>query len=378
MVASAWLGRSCSQPVGWRVCFASLRYTAMTAIAAETDSTGTSIERATRSAVRWRVPVSDGGMVALGMRWTLARAIREASAARMMAPSILASSERRWGLNSASSRNPPDADRQHIRPVPHHHQRAPLGLEDPVEAVTQGAARGRHGQSVTQLARRVHRRIVPFRRIVPGAGPVGSAGAGDGPGSVGRWSGVPLHSPPCSRRHTASATVSTRISSTPGGPSGRRGGDGHPVEPHRTASASRRGRLGTWRTSPARPTSPNATRSAGRARPVAAEARASATARSAAGSTTRMPPAAEAKTSTSARAARRARLEDGQRHRQAATVQADHRRRPGSGPWGPPAPAPRPPGSAGPAGRGGPHLRALRCSRSPSSSRPGSSTRSRP
>ena len=69
--------------------------------------TGTSMERATRSAVRWRVPVSDVAMVALGTRCTLARAMREASAARMMAPSILASSERRWGLYSASRRNPP-------------------------------------------------------------------------------------------------------------------------------------------------------------------------------------------------------------------------------------------------------------------------------
>ena len=80
---------------------------AITDIAADTDSTGTSIDRATRSAVRCRVPVSVVGIVDLGIRWTLARAIREASGARMMAPSILASSERRWGLNSASTRKPP-------------------------------------------------------------------------------------------------------------------------------------------------------------------------------------------------------------------------------------------------------------------------------
>ena len=65
------------------------------------------MERATRSAVRCRVPVSDVGMLALGTRCTLARAMREASAARMMAPSILASSDSRCGLYSASSRNPP-------------------------------------------------------------------------------------------------------------------------------------------------------------------------------------------------------------------------------------------------------------------------------
>ena len=79
----------------------------MVAMASETVITGTSMDRATRSAVRWRVPVSLVGMEALGTRWTLARAIREASAARMIAPSILASSLRRWGLNSTSSRKPP-------------------------------------------------------------------------------------------------------------------------------------------------------------------------------------------------------------------------------------------------------------------------------
>src|SRR5665213_371761 len=80
----------------------------MTDMAADTDSTGTSMERATRSAGRWRVPVSVVGMAASGMRCTLARAMREASEATMIAPSILASSLRRWGLNSESSRKPPE------------------------------------------------------------------------------------------------------------------------------------------------------------------------------------------------------------------------------------------------------------------------------
>ena len=80
----------------------------MTDIAAETDRTGTSMERATRSAVRCRVPVSVVEIVASGMRWTFARAMREASAAMMMAPSILANSDRRCGLNSESRRKPPE------------------------------------------------------------------------------------------------------------------------------------------------------------------------------------------------------------------------------------------------------------------------------
>ena len=79
----------------------------MVAIASETAITGTSMERATRSAVRWRVPVSEVAMVAFGTRCTLARAMRDASEAKMMAPSIFASSDRRWGEYSASSRKPP-------------------------------------------------------------------------------------------------------------------------------------------------------------------------------------------------------------------------------------------------------------------------------
>src|SRR5579883_870165 len=79
----------------------------MVDIDSDTVITGTSIERATRSAVRCRVPVSLVGMLALGTRCTLARAMREASRARMMAPSIFASSDSRWGVNSASRRNPP-------------------------------------------------------------------------------------------------------------------------------------------------------------------------------------------------------------------------------------------------------------------------------
>ncbi len=94
--------------MGSRGCFWSLRYTAMTAMSSDTEITGTSIDRATRSAVRWRVPVSEVGTLGLGTRWTLARAMRLESGARMIAPSILASSDSRWGLNSASSRKPPE------------------------------------------------------------------------------------------------------------------------------------------------------------------------------------------------------------------------------------------------------------------------------
>ena len=80
----------------------------MTFIRCDTEITGTLIERAMRSAVRWRVPVSDVGTFGLGTRCTLARAMRLASAARIVAPSIFASSDSRCGLYAASSRNPPE------------------------------------------------------------------------------------------------------------------------------------------------------------------------------------------------------------------------------------------------------------------------------
>ena len=45
----------------------------MVVIRSDTEMTGTSSDRATRSAVRWRVPVSEVGRSGSGTRWTLAR-----------------------------------------------------------------------------------------------------------------------------------------------------------------------------------------------------------------------------------------------------------------------------------------------------------------
>ena len=44
----------------------------------------------TRSAVRWRVPVSIDRIVGSGISWTLAQVILVALAVRLIAPSILA------------------------------------------------------------------------------------------------------------------------------------------------------------------------------------------------------------------------------------------------------------------------------------------------
>jgi hypothetical protein len=70
----------------------------MTPISSLALMTGTSSERATRSAVRWRVPVSVVGTVGSGTRWTLALAMRSPSVEMMIAPSIFASSDSRCGL----------------------------------------------------------------------------------------------------------------------------------------------------------------------------------------------------------------------------------------------------------------------------------------
>src|SRR5271165_3845733 len=103
----------------------------------------------------------------------------------------------------------------------------------------------------------------------------------------GRWGRVPQGRGqakfPHPNRATASSTVSTLINSRPGGPGGDDAGTTTRSKPNRADSSRRLGRLVTWRTSPARPTSPTAARLAGRAAPDAAEATASATARSAAG-----------------------------------------------------------------------------------------------
>ena len=107
VVCSAWRTRSCRRRSSCRTWRESRRYTVTRPMAAETDTTGTSMDRATRSAVRCRVPVSMVGIAALGMRCTFALAMRPASGDRITAPSILASSDRRWGLNSASRRKPP-------------------------------------------------------------------------------------------------------------------------------------------------------------------------------------------------------------------------------------------------------------------------------
>ena len=116
-------------------CLAPPAYTLMTPISSLALMTGTCSDRATRSAVRWRVPVSLVGTVGSGTRCTLARAMRVQSALRMIAPSILASSDMRCGLYGASSRNPPLQMASTSGPSPRTTQGAHLGPNDAVEPI---------------------------------------------------------------------------------------------------------------------------------------------------------------------------------------------------------------------------------------------------
>ncbi|OPZ73371.1 MAG: hypothetical protein BWY80_00950 [Firmicutes bacterium ADurb.Bin456] len=62
---------------------------------------------ATRSAVRWRIPVSVEGVSWLGTNWVLAAKILLVSLLKIIAPSILASSYKLEGEQSALITKPP-------------------------------------------------------------------------------------------------------------------------------------------------------------------------------------------------------------------------------------------------------------------------------
>ncbi len=154
------------------------------------------------------------------------------------------------------------------------------------------------------------------------------------------------------------------------------------VKPARWASARRRSAPGTVRTSPARPSSPNTTTSGGRARSVMTDAIARATARSAAGSVTVMPPTAAANIcaepgiSTVVRQARTAR----RRLARAASMPRVCGR---GGPGPPPVPGPRSACTSTSNGRrpcrtGTTTLPGTPAIRSPKRSGPGSGTARRP
>ena len=130
-------------------------------MSSDTEITGTLIDRATRSAVRCRVPVSEVGTFGLGTRWTLARAMRLASGASTMAPSILASSRRPLGAERGVEQEPARADVEHVGTVADDDQGAHARLQDAVETLAQGLAGRDRGQRVEHglTAPAWHRRV---------------------------------------------------------------------------------------------------------------------------------------------------------------------------------------------------------------------------
>ena len=181
-----------------------------------------------------------------------------------MAPSIFASSDRRCGAVLGIEKEAPGADREDGRVVAHDDQRAVLGLQNSVETLPQRGARGDQRERVVQRLAAAGR---PHgHRIRPlCADRLDGQRVGERAHPLDRKAPA---APPPARRPTTPAP-------------------GARVKPARQASASRRSAPGTTRTSPARPSSPNTTRSGGTGRSVTTEARARATPRSTAGSVTR-------------------------------------------------------------------------------------------
>src|SRR5262249_51171137 len=106
-------------------------------------------------------------------------------------------------------------------------------------------------------------------------------------------------SPRTSNSRSSAPTPTARVPSTAASPRALLAGRTHDRKPCRAASRSRASARPTARTSPVRPTSPQTTTSAASACPRADDATAATTARSAAGSSTRIPPATFRKTSWS-------------------------------------------------------------------------------
>ena len=89
-VASAWLAFASTTGMSSSTYFVPSTYTDTTSRRWETAITSASVCLDTRSAVRWRVPVSCERIVGSGISWTFAIVIFVAFALRMIAPSIFA------------------------------------------------------------------------------------------------------------------------------------------------------------------------------------------------------------------------------------------------------------------------------------------------
>ena len=300
----------------------------------DTEITGKPVCRATRSAVRCRVPVSSEGIVWSGIRCTAARMMRVMSRSTMIPPSILASSRSPVAVKGTSRAKPPVEIDSTVLSLPST-IRAPVRprriRSSPSRRRVPGAVDGQ-GRAQPQLLVRCARRPHVLR---PGA-------ASD----AGRHGSMPSREPSRSstasraclvrrvemqqaqRRDTSGASTTrsprpSRSGAAPG-PPGWTGSPGTTAiwKPSRAASARRCGRSRTRRSSPARPISPIATTPAGGGLTKVAEASATATARSLAGSVSWAPPTVEAKTSWPCEPDAAVLLEHGQHHGDRGTVEA--------------------------------------------------------
>ena len=113
-------------------------------MSSDTEITGTSIERATRSAVRCRVPVSDVGHVGVGHQVDVgpgdAAGVGGQDDGAVHLRQLGQALRAVGGVEQEAAR----ADVQHLGPVADDDERAHAGLEDAVEALAERRA-GRHG-----------------------------------------------------------------------------------------------------------------------------------------------------------------------------------------------------------------------------------------
>ena len=109
-------------------------------MSSEIEITGTSIERATRSAVRWRVPVSDVGTFGFGHEVHVGAGDAAGVGGQDDGAVHLGQLREPLRAEGGVEQEPAGADVEHLGPVAHHDQAAHLRLEDPVEPVAQRRA----------------------------------------------------------------------------------------------------------------------------------------------------------------------------------------------------------------------------------------------
>ena len=129
----------------------------MICIDCDTEITGKPVCRATRSAVRWRVPVSSDGIDGSGIRWTAARVIRVMSRSTMMRAVHLGQLAQPGGGERDVEGEAAGADRLDDAVVAEHDQGTGTAAQDALEPVAQGGARGDRRQGRAQA----HRVVVP-------------------------------------------------------------------------------------------------------------------------------------------------------------------------------------------------------------------------